>query len=173
LYLIIFNFQASTQTYTIGGKVTSSIYPVKEASVTFIDIADTTRKFSALTDDLGNYQIGVPTTIESNANNLPTKFELAQNYPNPFSSVTVVPYNIHRQSDIQVTIYDILGREVRKFAIGPQAAGSYTILWDGRNSLGQTVANGIYLYKLQVGSESQVKKMIFNSGGKNFISLHT
>ena len=170
LFLVTLYFQANAQVL-VQGQVTSSGYPVKEASVTFMDNADTTIKFSALTDISGNYQIDMPTLIGSKTNNLPAKFELAQNYPNPFSSSTVIPYNIHKQSDIQVTIYDILGREVRKFAIGHQTAGLYNILWDGRNKYGQIVANGIYLCKLQVGGESQVKKMIFNSGGKNFISL--
>ncbi|MEJ2049636.1 MAG: T9SS type A sorting domain-containing protein [Calditrichota bacterium] len=170
LFLVTLYFQANAQVL-VQGQVTSSRYPVKEASVTFMDNADTTIKFSALTDISGNYQIDMPTLIGSKTNNLPVKFELAQNYPNPFSSSTIIPYNIHKQSDIQVTIYDILGREVRKFAIGHQTAGSYNILWDGRNNFGQIVANGIYLCKLQVGGESQVKKMIFNSGGKNFISL--
>jgi glucuronoarabinoxylan endo-1,4-beta-xylanase len=170
LFLVTLYFQANAQVL-VQGQVISSRYPVKEASVTFMDNADTTIKFSALTDISGNYQIDMPTLIGSKTNNLPVKFELAQNYPNPFSSSTIIPYNIHKQSNIQVTIYDILGREVRKFAIGHQTAGSYNILWDGRNNFGQIVANGIYLCKLQVGGESQVKKMIFNSGGKNFISL--
>jgi glucuronoarabinoxylan endo-1,4-beta-xylanase len=170
LFFIVFYFQANAQ-ILIQGKVTSSRYPVNEASVAFIDNADTTIKFSALTDNLGNYQISVPTLINSNTNSLPAKFELAQNYPNPFSSSTVISYNIHKQSDIQVTIYDILGREVRKFAIGHQTTGSHNIVWDGRNTFGQIVANGIYLCKLQVGGKSQVKKMIFSSGGKNIVSL--
>ena len=171
LYLEMFSFETDAQTLSVEGRVTAGRYRVREASVTFIDNADTTKKFSALTNNIGNYQISVPTSIESNTNNLPSKFELAQNYPNPFSSSTSIPYDIHKQTDIQVIIYDILGREVRKFAVGFQTAGSYNILWDGRNNFGQKVASGVYFYKLQAGSESQVKKMIFNSGGKDFISL--
>jgi glucuronoarabinoxylan endo-1,4-beta-xylanase len=171
LYLEIFSFETDAQTLSVQGRIIAGRYRVREASITFIDNADTTKKFSALTNNIGNYQISVPTSIESNTNNLPSKFELAQNYPNPFSSSTSIPYNIHKQTDIQVTIYDILGREVRKFAIGFQTAGSYIVLWDGRNNFGQKVASGVYFYKIQAGSESQVKKMIFNSGGKDFISL--
>ncbi len=171
LFLVIFYFQLKAQTIMIQGKVTASRFSVKEALVTFIDDVDTTKKFSTITDNLGNYQIGVTTSIESNKNNLPADFELAQNYPNPFSSSTAIPYNIKKQSDIKVTIYDILGREVRKFTIGLQTAGLHKIFWDGRNSFGQRAANGVYLYKLQAGGESQVKKMILNSGGKNFLSL--
>jgi len=169
LFLVIFCFQAKAQTLTVQGTVKSGRFTIKQASITFIDDVDTTKKYSAITDDSGNYQFGLPTSIEPN-NNLPADFQLAQNYPNPFSSSTVIPYNVNKQSDIRVTIYDILGREVREFRVGFQTAGVHKVLWDGRNSLGQRVANGIYLYKLQAGGKSQVKKMLLNSGTQNFLS---
>ena len=168
LILMIFSIQAKTQTLTVQGKVTSSRIPIKQALVTFIDEADTTNKYSAITDISGQYQISLPTAIEPN-NNLPADFKLAQNYPNPFSSSTAIPYSVNKQSDIKVTIYDILGRQVRYFRMGLQTAGVHQIVWDGRNNLGQKVASGIYLYKIQAGSKSQVKKMILNSSSKNFI----
>lgn len=59
LYLIIFNFIASAQTISIQGKVTSSRYPVINASVIFINNADTTQTYMASKDNLGNYQVGV------------------------------------------------------------------------------------------------------------------
>jgi glucuronoarabinoxylan endo-1,4-beta-xylanase len=171
LLLVIFYFQAKGQTLTVQGTVKSVRWPIKQASVTFIDDVDTTKKYSAITDNAGIYQIGLPTSIEPNNNNLPADFQLAQNYPNPFSSSTALPYNLDKQSDIKVTIYDILGRKVRQFRVGLQTVGVHKILWDGRNSLGQKVANGIYLYKLQAGGKSQVKKMILNSGTQNFVSM--
>jgi glucuronoarabinoxylan endo-1,4-beta-xylanase len=169
LFLVIFYYQAIPQSLTVQGKVTSSRIPVKQVSVIFTDNVDTTKIYSAVTDDLGYYQIGLPTPIEPK-NNLPADFQLAQNYPNPFSSSTAIPYNVNKQSDIKVTIYDILGREVRQFRIGFQTAGVHKILWDGRNSIGQKVSNGIYLYKLQAGGKSEVKKMILNSGTQNISS---
>ncbi len=168
---LVFFSQSDAQTLSVQGKVTASRYPVKYASVTFIDNADTTRKISALTDTSGKYQIDVTTSVEFNTNDLPDKFELAQNYPNPFSSLTAIPYNLNKRSDVQITIYDILGREVRKFVVGMQTAGSHNILWDGRNSFGKRVANGIYFCQLQTEDESQVGKMILNSGGTGSVSL--
>ena len=85
---------------------------------------------------------------------------MAQNYPNPFSSSTAIPYSVNKQSDIKVTIYDILGRQVRYFRMGLQTAGVHQIVWDGRNNLGQKVASGIYLYKIQAGNWQNVKKMV-------------
>ena len=171
LYQIIFLIQIHAQTVSIQGKITTTRFPIENASVIFIDNADTTSKFSALTDASGNYQINLNITSVERSNSLPTKFELDQNYPNPFSSSTAIPYQIKKESDVQVTVYDILGRVVRKFNVGEQSAGLYSMLWDGRNDFGQTVASGIYFYKMSSNGESQVKKMIFNSNANSIISL--
>lgn len=170
LCLIVFILQANAQTLFVQGRVTASRFGVQNASVTFIDNADTTRKFSTLTDAAGSYQIGLPTSVESQTNNLPEFFQLGQSYPNPFSSSTVIPYQLNRSADVQVTILDILGREVKTLAVGTQIAGSHHFLWDGRNNFGQRVVSGIYLYKLKAGDESQVRKLVFDSGGKGTVS---
>lgn len=173
IYLIlIMTFpQVSAQTISIQGKLTAYRYWVRNALITFIDNADTTNKFSVMTDASGNYQIGIPTAVESNTSTLPTKFKLEQNYPNPFSTSTVIPYNIHKPSNIEVTIYDILGREVRKFNVGQQSTGLHNVLWNGRNNFGQKVASGIYFYRLSANGESQVKKMVYYESSKSSISL--
>ena len=168
----LFLIQVNAQTFSVSGKITASRFPVQQANVTFIDNSDTTKKYSTLTDNSGDYLIDLPTAVEPYSNNLPDKFELEQNYPNPFSTSTAIPYNIQKPSDdIRVTIYDILGREVKEFTVGQQSTGLHSMLWDGKNNFGQKVTNGVYFYRLQAGNESQVKKMVFNSGGKDFVSL--
>ncbi len=171
LIQMVFFSQSNAQTLSVQGRVTASRFAVQNASVTFIDNADTTIKFSTLTDAGGFYQVDLITSVESNTNYLPDKFELGQSYPNPFTSSTAIPYQLKKGSDVRVTIYDILGREARKFVVGSQTAGSHNILWDGRNNFGKKVASGIYFYKLQAGDESRVRKMIFDSGGKGSVSL--
>lgn len=163
--------QANAQTLSVQGRVTASRFAVQNASVTFIDNADTTIKFSALTDAAGFYQVGLITSVESNPNGLLDNFELGQSYPNPFSSAAAIPYRLGKGADVQVTIYDILGREARKFVVGRQIAGLHHLFWDGRDNFGKRVAGGIYFYKLQAGDESQVRKMIFDSRGRGSVSL--
>src|SRR3989339_422466 len=68
IFLIVFFQQLNAQNLSVQGTVTASRYPVKNASVTFVDNSDTTNKFSDLTDDLGNYQISIPTSISDNTN---------------------------------------------------------------------------------------------------------
>lgn len=178
LVQIVFLIQIHAQTLSVQGKITympsSPRYAVKQASIIFIDNADTTNKFSTLTDALGNYQINLILTSVKSGNSLPEKFELEQNYPNPFSTKTTIPYDLNKQSDVQVTIYDILGRVIRKFNVGWQSVGTHNILWDGRNNFGQTVATGVYFYRLYANGESQVKKMIFNQNSNgSFVLPHS
>ena len=170
LQVVLFS-QVYSQTITVGGRITSGRIAIQNAAVTFIDNADTTMKYTSLTDGLGYYKIDNITSVTSGVNNLPSTFELGQNYPNPFSASTAIPYNLNQQSDIKVTIYDILGREVQNFSISSQTAGMHNILWDGKNINGQKVASGVYFYKLQSKGESLVKKMILNQNGKASIKI--
>lgn len=138
----------------------------------FIDNADTIRKFKVLTDATGIYQIQISTaSVEFNTSDLPARFELAQNYPNPFASSTAIPYRLNKRADVQITIFDLLGREVRKFVVGTQTAGSHHIRWDGRDNAGNNVVNGIYFGRLQTEAEFQVIKMILHAGSTGSISL--
>jgi glucuronoarabinoxylan endo-1,4-beta-xylanase len=167
----MFFSQAYGQAISITGRITASRIPVRNASVTFIDIADTTRKFSAMTDSLGYYQTSILTSVKSNVNTLPTKFDVGQNYPNPFSSSTAIPYVIEKESNIRVTIFDILGRAVRKFDVGKQNVGTHNVLWDGVNDFGTRVANGIYFYRLDAHGQSKAGKMIFNKGVNGLVPI--
>jgi glucuronoarabinoxylan endo-1,4-beta-xylanase len=171
LFQTVFSLQAYSQTAVVNGRVTTSRGPVQYASVIFEDENDTTRKFSASTDWLGSYQLDIILTSVGPSTNLPTKFELEQNYPNPFSSSTAIPYELKTQSDIQATIYDILGRIIRKFNVGQQSIGLHSVLWDGRNSFGKRVASGVYFYRLSTYGESLVRKMIFNQNANGLVSL--
>ncbi len=163
--LILFSATMFAQTIYVKGSVSTPTEDVKNALITFVCENDTTKSYAALTDSLGNYSIGLITGIDDNTSLVPTKFELAQNYPNPFTISTTISYKLNKQSDVQVTIYDILGREVKKYNIGEQQTGVHGILWDGRNNFGEKVATGIYFYRLNVGKESLVNKMLLTRGG--------
>jgi O-glycosyl hydrolase/flagellar hook assembly protein FlgD len=163
--LVLFSISTQAQSVSIKGVISTSAKSVRFASVTFVNNADTTLKYTATTDTSGNYQVGLITSVSQN-NNLPTGFKLEQNYPNPFSTATSISYQLNKQSDVQVTIYDILGREVKRFAVGMQTIGVHGIQWNGFNNLNERVTTGVYFYKLQANGETQVKKMIFGVGEK-------
>jgi len=101
---------------------------------------------------------GIPGTPEENADLL--DYSLAQNYPNPFNPSTIISYQLAKVSDVEITIYNILGQRVRKLVKGKQCAGSYKIQWDSKNDNGVQLANGIYLLRLNAGSFVRTRKMM-------------
>lgn len=123
------------------------------------------------TDAGGLVRFGYPellTSVDEKEKYLPFDFKLYQNYPNPFNVNTIISYQIKSKSYITIKIYNILGKEVRLVESEEKEAGSYEILWDGRNNQGKEVASGIYFYRLHVlpsyfsktSSQIQVKKML-------------
>jgi hypothetical protein len=158
------------QTFRVSGNISDNLTPIKYASITFIDQNDTTKKYPALTDAQGNYQINLITSVRNNNIEPPKSFELEQNYPNPFSSSTSIPYNLNKQSEITVRIFDILGREVKQYKVGMQTYGRHEILWNGTDNFSRKVASGIYFYQVQSGSDVKVKKMIFGISNKELNS---
>ena len=96
---------------------------------------------------------------------IPTETVLLQNYPNPFNPETWIPFKLAEGNEVVIRFYDMTGRLVRMFDLGYVEAGSYTtrgrtVRWDGRNELGERVANGAYIYQLQTGDRVFVKRMV-------------
>jgi len=91
---------------------------------------------------------------------IPTQFNLFQNYPNPFNPSTIISYTLPKQSMVTIKIYDILGREVKTLLNSEQAPGVYKIEWNGTNNVGNRVAAGTYIYRIEAGDFVQAKKMI-------------
>lgn len=90
----------------------------------------------------------------------PSRFFLAQNYPNPFNAQTTLRYDLPEPTKVELTIYDLLGREVKTLVDGLVPAGTQRVVWDGTNQFGRTVGSGVYLYLIQAGSITQTRKML-------------
>ena len=104
------------------------------------------------TDNNGQIVVDVK---ENNSNKTPASFALYQNYPNPFNPNTKISYTIPTASNIRIIVYNYLGQTVKVLENGFKIAGNYSINFDASN-----LPSGIYLYKLEAGQFSQVKKMI-------------
>lgn len=86
---------------------------------------------------------------------LPEKSSLLQNFPNPFNPETWIPFKLAQNTPVTINIYDIKGQLIRTISLGNKPAGVYTTKdkaahWDGKDSLGEKVASGVYYYTLQV-----------------------
>lgn len=161
LFSLLFavNSTAFGQRIQVQGNISTRTQPVRYCLVTFIDQADTTRRFSELTDTLGNYSLGIVISVPSGRTDRPNAFEVSQNYPNPFSQETAIAYRLPNGGEVIVKIYNILGQEVRTLLIRQQNSGVYQIVWDGRDEFGRKVSAGVYLYQIQTKEGTRVKKM--------------
>lgn len=103
--------------------------------------------------------------ITSPVSSAPASYDLIQNYPNPFNSQTRLTYQVGKDEpglvDTKLYIYNSLGELVRTLVNGHQAAGQYSITWDGRNDNGQFVVSGVYIARLITRNHSSNLKMIY------------
>jgi serine protease AprX len=91
-------------------------------------------------------------------------YELRQNFPNPFNPGTHISYIIPQQSSITITVYDVMGREVRTLVQGTAGRGNFQVDWDGKDNRGAAVATGMYIYRLTAagidGSQSVINRKL-------------
>ena len=91
---------------------------------------------------------------------LPTNFSLTQNYPNPFNMSTKIEYTIPRRSDVDISILNMLGQNIKTVRQEDQPAGKHSFIWDGTDQSGKAAASGIYFYRVNDGTHSESKKMV-------------
>ncbi|MBU36636.1 MAG: hypothetical protein CMG29_05450 [Candidatus Marinimicrobia bacterium] len=91
---------------------------------------------------------------------LPDKFALHQNFPNPFNPTTTLRYDLPEQANVNITIYDLLGRQVASIINQEQKAGFQSVIWNATNDLGNPVSAGIYLCEIKAGKFVQTKKLV-------------
>ncbi|MBN1300513.1 MAG: T9SS type A sorting domain-containing protein, partial [Melioribacteraceae bacterium] len=98
----------------------------------------------------------VPTGIKSDEKSgVPTQYALDQNYPNPFNPSTTIEFALPKSGDVNLVVYDILGRVVTKLVSGTLNAGYYKVNFDASN-----LASGIYFYSITAGDFQSVKKLM-------------
>jgi len=91
---------------------------------------------------------------------IPAVVVLGQNAPNPFNPTTRIEFSIPEAREVQLCVYDVAGRLVRRLYEGRAPRGFTAITWDGVNGSGQSVSSGVYFYRLQVGETTLTKKMV-------------
>jgi hypothetical protein len=111
-------------------------------------------------NDLLVYSTNAPATAVGEDIPAPAGFALSQNYPNPFNLTTTIEYNLQKRGHAQLTIYDALGREVRRYDQGLLEAGQYKTAWDARDNKGSIAASGTYFYVLSIDGKNQPRKMV-------------
>lgn len=89
-------------------------------------------------------------------------YQLAQNYPNPFNPDTNIRFQLASTQHVELCVFDILGRKVRRLKYGVETVGVHTAQWDGNDDAGARVSSGVYLARLVAGSSVSITKMILS-----------
>ncbi len=95
------------------------------------------------------------TTLAVKKDNEINRFQLYQNYPNPFNPTTTISYSLPKRGFVNLTVYDILGREVANLVNKEQATGNYKVEFNASN-----LSSGVYFYRLHCGDFVETKKLI-------------
>ena len=116
-------------------------------------------------DDAGNsseYSVAIDVTVlwADLGIAIPDEFAIHQNYPNPFNPVTTLRYDLPEQGHVRITIYDMLGRDVKTLINEYQDPGYRSIIWDATNDYGKPVSAGVYICRIRAGDFVQTRKMI-------------
>jgi hypothetical protein len=147
------NLSGITQTIEMYGVTFPVTIKVEAIVVTLQD--ETGNKLNAVLNSGEQIVINDLNKIYVSGENLPVKYSLEQNYPNPFNPVTKIKYSIPQSNSVSLTVYDILGSEIKIIVNEEKPAGSYEVEFNASD-----LASGIYFYRLQAGSFVQTKKMI-------------
>ena len=106
-------------------------------------------------------QSGATDVADERSRTQPLEFALSRNYPNPFNPSTKIRFQIETPGFSELRIFNQTGREVRTLVSENKNAGSYEVVWDGRNNLGEVVSSGMYISRLKTGTFTQSRKMLF------------
>ncbi len=104
--------------------------------------------------------VGAPATAVMTSTTVqPAQYRLGDSYPNPFNPAVVIPLDLEMDvARVSLTVYDVLGRQVRQLWQGPLRSGTHRFTWDGRDEAGKGVAAGVYIYRVEVNGQIEAKK---------------
>ncbi len=146
-------------TKAFGGDGSDLAFSVRPTADHGFIIAGKTNSFGAGGNDMYVVKLGPETSVNDDGV-LPSVVSLKQNYPNPFNPETIIEFDLPYDSHVIIDIYDILGRKVSELVDEKRPKGNNRIVWNGTDSSGQRISNGIYLYRLEFEDYTETRKMI-------------
>jgi hypothetical protein len=124
------------------------------ASISISDLEVNDQKFSGISASSNvSYVLGIDGSV-------PQVFSLHQNFPNPFNPVTKIRYDLPKEEDVRINIYDVMGRNIKLLVNKKKNAGYRSVRWDATNNYGESVSAGMYIYVIQAGDFRATKKMV-------------
>ncbi len=129
-------------------------FGLKGTNISSISVNTATHQVVAGTESGDIYRTDIVLSVKENTT-VPAEFKLYQNYPNPFNPATVIEFALPSAQNVKLSVYNILGQEIKVLNDGPLTAGYHKFTFDGKN-----LASGIYFYRVVAGKFSEVKKMV-------------
>ena len=118
-----------------------------------------------LADDLSEYSETISVSLEflhvgHDLDLDPAGYRMDQNFPNPFNPITKIDYNLKESGNVNVKVFDVLGKNVKTLVQDFQNLGQHSVYWDATNQAGEPVTAGMYFYTIESKNFKQTKKMI-------------
>ncbi|MFI5407079.1 MAG: T9SS type A sorting domain-containing protein, partial [Nitrososphaerales archaeon] len=151
------DFSTGNQTIEMNGLQYPVNIKVKNMNITLQDVTGTEINKDLISGDnisISNEFIK-KLVLFSKENNTPNTYSLEQNYPNPFNPSTIISFSIPQNSQVNLSVFNVLGEKVAMLINEMKDAGSHQVEFNAAN-----LTSGIYVYKLEAGSFSSVKKMM-------------
>ena len=110
--------------------------------------------------DVGGNSVTCDPVVTTLASEVPETFELGANYPNPFNPTTKITFKLPEAAPVDLTVYDVAGREVAVLVRDRMEPGTFEVQWDGRDNAGRVLPSGMYLYRLNAGAFTESRTMV-------------
>ncbi len=115
----------------------------------------------AVTEQSSSTELAAQFTLQKeNSDVVPTTLQLHQNYPNPFNPSTKISFELNEAGRTSLQVFNVIGQLVRTLTDRPYQPGFHTVDWDARDDAGRRVPSGLYVYRLEFGRRTIVRKMI-------------
>ena len=111
-------------------------------------------------DGLTSYEYEPSDAPDDNRPSLPVSYSLSQNFPNPFNASTEISYTLSRRSHVNISIYNVLGQNIRELIDAGIEAGEHAVIWDGNDYNGRPAPSGIYFYEIRSDDFRETRKMV-------------
>lgn len=158
-------------TTTLSGGTTSWVQEggttIGNVVVAMIDYRTTDGLVVAATHGNGIYSSNILTSTAVARSTIPSSFDVAHNFPNPFNPTTTIQYSVSERSRVRLSVFDLAGKEIAVLLDALQDPGYHEARWNAKDARGQSVSSGVYFYRMTANGTndevlfSRVKKMTF------------
>ena len=109
--------------------------------------------------DIVNITITISDVLSSSLENIPEKLSIRHAHPNPFNNSVSISFAIPYSKIVNLSIFDMKGRNIRQINLGVLGSGLHKVLWDGKNDFGNELPSGIYMAVLEIVGKANIQKI--------------